>query len=110
MPATFLRRPFTLPILFLQSLLDSLFQQVEDFLDIGKRRFRIVVVIHQTVLVLVSLCQYVINHKSGFLHRRAAMFKVAADLVRRSFQGTVQAELLRICQADPIVFAVPFRR
>jgi len=56
-------------LLGIEALLDPLFKKSKEPLHVSERRFGIVIVIHQSVFVMVALCQILVNHKTRLLHR-----------------------------------------
>src|SRR5207302_4270268 len=78
-----------LMLLSVETLLDSLFKQSEEPLHVGKRRLRIVVVVHQAMFVLVALSQILVNDETRLLHRGTPVLEFIRDFFGRLFERAI---------------------
>jgi len=108
-----------MPALFLnltQLLADAVFCQAENSLNVREGRRRIVIVALQSVLEVLSIGGYLINHESGRLHYGATVLEFVGQFVSGFFQSAIETESLGFCQtaalalfdsANPGVGAIP---
>jgi hypothetical protein len=94
-------------LLGIETLLDPLFKKSKEPLHVSERRFGIVIVIHQSVFVMVALCQILVNHKTRLLHCCTPVLELPGNFLGRSLQRAIQAVGPRFCRALPVVCAIP---
>ena len=94
-------------LLGIEALLDPLFKKSKEPLHVSERRFGIVIVIHQSVFVMVALCQILVNHKTRLLHCCTPVLELLGNFFGRLLQRAVQALGTRFCRTLPVVCAIP---
>ena len=63
-------------LLGIEALLNPLFKKSKEPLHVCERGFGIVIVIHQSVLVMVALCQILVNNETRLLHCRTSVLEL----------------------------------
>ena len=77
---------------FHEPLFDAILQEPKNFLDIGERGHRIVVVVHQAMIVVLHTRGNRLDDEPRLLHGCTAMLKFTCHLVRGLLQRTIQAK------------------
>src|ERR1051326_3408403 len=73
-------------LLGFQASRNALFSQLQDALDVGEGRGWIVVVAHQSMIIIAFRCD-LFNHQAHILHRVTALIESAGDIESGSLQG-----------------------
>ena len=76
-------------VLGVEAFLDSLFKQAKELLDVRECRLGIVVIVHQSVVVVVPFRQIVVNHKARLLHSGAPVFESLRDFFGSLLQRAI---------------------
>src|SRR2546427_11026153 len=87
---------------------DQAFCNAKHFLNIGERCCRVIIVVHQTVVV-ISVCRDFIDNEARFLERRATMIRFTADFICCHLQCAIQAEGPGSRGTFAVIGAIPFR-
>src|SRR5450759_2317149 len=94
--------------ILVNALLEARLRRAEQVMDICKRRIRMVVVIHKTMLVQTGAANFVQNLAYN-LKRGLPVMNPAGDFDSRLRERTEHTPLLWVWGADPIVLLIPDR-
>src|SRR5262245_36561928 len=91
-----------------QLLLKPLPHELQQLLNIGKSCRRVIVVVHQPVVV-IPVCRDLVNNEARLLESCASMLRLTAHLIRCHLQRTIEAEGLGSRWAISVIGAIPLR-
>lgn len=85
----------------------SILNDGKESLHVCEGRFRIVVVVHQPVMVVVTLRENFINCEASLLHNRASMREVVGNFYCRLLERAVQTVSFLRRRTFPVVGTIP---
>ena len=86
---------------------DPILNDSKESLHVREGGLRIVVVVHQPVMIMVAFRQNFINCETRLLHNGASMFELAGNFCCCLFEGAVEAVCLLSLRTLPIVCTIP---